>query len=169
MDEPHGPEPQTWREGRRLRAWELHEAGWRQRHIAQALGVTEGAVSQWLKRARQAGSAALRHRRPPGRPPRLTESQRIEVIRLLERGAEAFGYTGAVWTTARVAEVIGRELGVRYHPAHVSRLLRRLGWSVQKPIQRASQRDETAIAAWRTERWPALKKKPTPKAAPSSG
>ena len=62
-----------------------------------------------------------------------------------------------------------RELGVSYHPAHVSRLLRRLAWSVQKPIQRASQRDEAAIAAWQTERWPALKKKPQPKAARSSG
>jgi transposase len=169
MDEPHEAQPQSWREGRRLRAWELHEAGWQQRHIAQALGVTEGAVSQWLKRARTAGSSALRHRRPPGRPPRLTESQRTEVIGLLERGAEAFGYTGAVWTTTRVAEVIGRELGVTYHPAHVSRLLRRLGWSVQKPIQRATQRDEAAITAWQTERWPALKKKPRPKVEPSSG
>lgn len=169
MDDPHELEPQSWREGRRLRAWALHEAGWRQRHIAQALGVTEGAVSQWLKRARQAGSAALRHHRPPGRPSRLTESQRAEVIHLLERGAEAFGYTGAVWTTTRVAEVIGRELGVTYHPAHISRLLRRLGWSVQKPIQRASQRDEIAIAAWRTEHWPALKKRLMARAARSSG
>jgi transposase len=169
MDERHASEPQSWREGRRLRAWDLHQDGWSQRRIAQALGVTEGAVSQWLKRARHAGSAALRHHRPPGRPPRLTESQRAEVVRLLERGAEAFGYIGAVWTTTRVAEVIARELDVSYHPAHISRLLRRLGLSVQKPIQRASQRDEAAIAAWQTERWPALKKRRQPKAAPSSG
>lgn len=169
MKEHQTSEPQTWREGRRLRAWELHREGWTQRRIAAALGVTEGAVSQWFKRATQQGSEALRHRRPPGRPSRLSDAQRTEVVRLLERGAEAFGYTGAVWTTTRVADVIGRELGVTYHPAHVSRLLRRLDWSVQQPIQRASQRDETAIAAWQTERWPTLKKKPRPKAAPSSG
>jgi transposase len=169
MKEQHSAEPQTWREGRRLRAWELQQEGWSQRRIAAALGVTEGAVSQWLKRAAQAGREALRHRRPPGRPSRLSEAQRSEVVRLLERGAEAFGYTGAVWTTTRVAEVVARELGVSYHPAHISRLLRRLGWSVQKPTQRASQRDEAAITAWQTERWPALKKKPRPKAVRSSG
>lgn len=77
---------------------------------------------------------------------------------LLDRGAEAFGYPGAVWTTTRVAELIGQRFHVFYHPAHCSRLLRRLGWSVQKPIARATQRDEAAIAAWQTERWPALKK-----------
>jgi transposase len=169
MNERTASEPQSWREGRRLRAWELSQEGWSQRAIADALGVTEGAVSQWLKRARAQGRTALHHRRPPGRPPALTEDQRAELIPLLERGAEAFGYTGAVWTTTRVADVIARAFGVTYHPAHVSRLLRRLGWSVQKPIQRASQRDEAAIAAWQTERWPALKKRPTTKAVQSSG
>jgi transposase len=159
MNEQRESEPHTWREGRRLRAWALYQDGWSQRRIAAALGVTEGAVSQWLTRATQDGSEALRHRRPPGRPQRLSETQRTELVRLLERGAEAFGYTGAVWTTTRVAEIITRHFNVVYHPAHVSRLLRRLGWSVQQPIQRATQRDEAAITAWQTERWPALKKR----------
>jgi transposase len=65
---------------------------------------------------------------------------------------------GDVWTAPRVAAVIERGFGVRYHPAHVSRLLRALGWSVQQPTRRATQRDQAAIAAWYTERWPALKK-----------
>ena len=75
-------------------------------------------------------------------------------------GAEAYGFRGAVWTRQRVAQVIHREFGVRYHPAHVSRLLRAIGWSRQKPIQRASQRDEAAIRAWQEERFPELKKAP---------
>ncbi|MGH2371033.1 MAG: helix-turn-helix domain-containing protein, partial [Chloroflexota bacterium] len=58
--------PHDWREGRRLRAWELAQAGWKQRTSAAALGVTEGAVSQWLARARADGVAALRHRPAPG-------------------------------------------------------------------------------------------------------
>ena len=52
--------------------------------------------------------------------------------------------------------MIEREFGVRYHPAHVSRLLRAVGWSVQRPIRRATQRGEAAIAAWSAERWRAL-------------
>jgi transposase len=147
-------------EWRRLRAWELHQQGWTGRQIARALDVTDGAVSQWLKRARTHGPAALYHRMPPGPTPKLTPEQREQLPALLAHGAEAYGFLGEVWTTQRVATVIQREFGVRYHPAHVSRLLRQIGWSVQKPIRRATQRDEAAIAAWQAERWPALQAKP---------
>ena len=147
-------------EWRRLRAWELDQQGWLGKEIAAALGVTEGAGSQWLKRAREHGVAALHHRMPPGPTPKLTAEQREQLPALLAHGAEAYGFLGEVWTTKRVATVIAREFGVRYHPAHVSRLLRQLGWSVQKPLRRATQRDEAAIAQWRTERWPRLQAKP---------
>lgn len=162
-------QPHDWKEGRRFRAWELHQQGWKQCAIAAALGVTPGAVSQWLTRARAEGVEALRRHPAPGPQPKLTTDQVAHLPNLLQRGAEAFGFRGAVWTTARVASVIEREFGVHYHPAHVSRLLRAIGWSTQKPIRRASQRNEQAIAAWYTERWPALKKRPRLKGAPSSG
>ncbi len=161
--------PKNWLEGRRLRAWALKEQGWKQRDIAKALGVTEGAVSQWIRRGREGGVEALRHRPSPGPQPRLNAQQRARIPTVLAKGAEAYGFRGDLWTTKRVAIVIEREFGVRYHPAHVSRLLREIGWSVQKPIQRASQRDEVAIDAWRKERWPTLKKGQKPKGARSSG
>jgi transposase len=149
-----------WREGRRLRALELKRKGWRQRDIAEALGVTKGAVSQWMKRAKEEGVEGLMRKPPPGAPPRLSEEQRQRLPELLDRGAEAYGFRGEVWTCARVAEVIREEFGVVYHPAHVSRLLRAFGLSLQKPARRASQRDEEAIERWKQERWPALKKGP---------
>jgi len=135
-----------WEEGRRVRAWELAQQGWRQADIVRALGVSKGAVSQWLKRAREGGGPqALRHRPPPGRQPRLTAAQKARIPELLARGPEASGFAGDVWTASRVAGVIWREYGVRYHRDHVGKLLRACGWSPQKPITRASQRDERAI------------------------
>jgi transposase len=151
---------QQLNEWRRLRAWSLAQAGWTGRAIAEALGVTPGAVSQWLKRARAGGAEALRHRLPPGATPRLTAEQRARLPMLLAHGPEAYGFRGAVWTTKRVAAMIRQEFHVTYHPAHMSRLLRAIGWSVQKPRTRASQRDEAAIEAWVTERWPVLQAKP---------
>src|SRR5215216_2530708 len=162
-------QPKEWREGRRLRAWALKQQGWSQQAIAEALGVTAGAVSQWMRRGREGGVEALRRRVAPGPTPKLTDEQRAALPGLLARGAEAFGFRGDVWTAKRVATVIRREFGVRYHPHHVGRLLRAAGWSVQKPITRASQRNEAAIEAWRTERWPALKRGPTRRAGRSSG
>ena len=168
MDETLDRRPQTWQEGRRLRALALHEQGWRGARIAEALGVTRGAVSQWLKLAREGGRAALYHRKPPGRRVRLTPEQRAQLPALLAKGAEAYGFVGDVWTTERVAAVIVREFGVRYHPAHVSRLLRSIKWTVQKPIRRATQRNEANVTAFREEQWPSLQAKPGRKTGPSS-
>lgn len=142
-----------------MRAWELHEAGWKQKDIAEALGISEGAVSQWFKKARRQGVQALKHQPPPGATPKLTREQVAHLPEELAKGAEAFGFRGQVWTTARVAAMIKHVFGVSYHPAHCSRLLRALKQSQQKPIEKASQRDEAAIAAWKAEQWPALKKR----------
>lgn len=159
---------QDVREWRRVRAWELHQEGWTGRAIAVALKVSEGAVSGWLKRARAGGVAALRRHPAPGATPKLTAQQRARLPDLLAKGAEAYGFVGAVWTTKRVVVVIQRTFGVRYHPAHVSRLLRREGLSLQKPRTRATQRNEAQVAAWQAERWPALLAKPRRRAARSS-
>jgi transposase len=160
MEKTLSSEATNWREGRRLRAFELKERGWKQSEIAEALGVTEGAVSQWMKCAREEGAQALRHKPPPGAPSRLSDEQRARLPELLAQGAQAHGFRGEVWTCERVAELIHREFGVSYHPAHVSRVVRALGLSLQKPMRRANQRDEQAIRHWKEQRWPELKKGP---------
>jgi transposase len=159
---------QDLREWRRMRAWELHQEGWSGKDIAAALKVSAAAVSSWVKRARVGGIAALRRHPAPGPTPKLTAEQRAQVPDLLAKGAEAYGFVGDVWTTKRVAAVIKRVWDVSYHSAHISRLLRQEGLSLQKPIRRASQRDEAAIVAWREETWPALQAKPRRRAARSS-
>ena len=148
---------------------EAKQQGWKQQDIAAALGVTPGAVSQWLKRGREQGVDGLQRRPAPGPTPTLSAAQLAQLPTLLERGAEAYGFRGQVWTCKRAAEVIRRTFGVSYHPAHVSRLLHPLRQSVQRPHARAAQRTEASIQAWWRERWPALEKKPPRKGAPSSG
>lgn len=118
-------------------------------------------MSQWMKMAREQGEEGLRGKIAGGPPARLTKEQLEQLPRLLEQGAEAHGFAGAVWTTERVAMLINKQFGVSYHPAHVSRLLQAIKYSVQQPIERATQRDEKAIKTWKEERWPALKKSPT--------
>src|SRR5216683_1687635 len=152
------PKKADWREERRKQAWKLKEQGWPQQDIAVALGVSEGAVSHWMKRGREGGIEALEAHPPTGVSPRLTAEQKAHIPELLAKGAESYGFRGDVWTARRVTEVIAKTFGVRYHRDHVGRLMREAGWSRQKPIERASQRNEEALKQWSQERWPALKK-----------
>ena len=103
------PTPTTWKAARRLHAWRLKEKGWPQRQIADALGVSEGAVSQWRTRAHEEGPAALRHRPPPGAPRRLSAEPLARLPALLPRGPEAYGFRGERWTRGRIAAVIQLE------------------------------------------------------------
>lgn len=144
------------REWRRLQAWHLKQNGWRPSEIAVALGVSTGAVSQWLKAATTGGVEALLSHASHGRPSRLCPEQRRLVPDFLWHGAEAYGFRGEVWTCGRVAGVLEEEFGIRFSKSQVSRILKTLGWTPQVPITRAIQRDEDAIDRWRSLVWPEL-------------
>lgn len=88
-----------WREGRWLRVFELKEDGWSQKQIANALGVSKGAVSQWMKRAKEEGPATLRRHPPPGQAPRLTTSSVATLKELVSTlNATAYDFRGEAWT-----------------------------------------------------------------------
>lgn len=161
-------EKTTWKVERRKRAWSLYKEGWQQKAITKALGVTQGAVCQWIRRGREGGLEALNTPDTKGRPARLSEADQRQLVKLLAKGAEAFGFRGAVWTNLRVAKVIEREFGVKFHPAHVSRILKGLNWTPQKPKIRAKQQKPEEIEDWWQTRWPKLKKRPSGKGEPSS-
>lgn len=152
------PKYSDWREARRFRALALVNRGWTQADAADAVGVTAGAVSQWMKVAREGGEEALRSKPRLGPEPRLSDEDLDKLRTLLLEGAELHGFRGDVWTQARIAELIWRTFSVQYDPSQIGRIMRRMGWSVQRPVRRAVQRDEAAIKRWKDERWPALKK-----------
>jgi len=151
---------QNWREYRRMRVWEMQQQGYKQQEIADALGLTQGAVSYIIKRAKAGGKAALCHHKSPGAPARMSMEQKQQLLVELAQGAEAHGFRGEVWTTERIAQFIAQRFGVQYHHDYIGPLLRQLGWSPQRPVVRASQRDEAAIEQWVDITWPELKKKP---------
>lgn len=147
-------------EERRLAALPHLERGEPLASIARRLGVSRQAVFVWAERWRRRGESGLRRRPRPGRPAKLARARLAQLPRLLAQGAEAYGFSSPIWTTQRVADLIGRRFRVRYDRDHVCRLLHRFGWSWQKPARRARERDETAIQHWMKHTWPRLKKKP---------
>lgn len=146
-------------EQRRLAAAKLFDQGLAQAEVARRLGVHRQSVSRWHETWECNGVKALKFPGRAGRKPRLQAVQLDELRRGLLQGPEVLGYGTGLWTTWRVADLIERQTGLQFHPGHVWRILRALGWSCQRPVGRACQRDEAAIQKWKRVRWPEIKKK----------
>jgi transposase len=147
-------------ERRRQRALTLLEQGLQPVEVAQRVGVDRRSVRRWKAAALRGGPSALVAKPVSGRPPKLEQRLRPRLEKLLLGGAQAAGYAHDLWTCPRIAQLIGREFGVHYHVAHVGRLLRRLGWTPQRPSRQARERDEEKIQRWTKVDWPRIKKKP---------
>ena len=147
-------------EQRRRQAISLLEQGLKAIQVAKALDTSPASITRWRQAYERQGQAGLSAKPHPGRRPKLTARQRERLGKLLLEGPAKHGYSTELWTLARVAEVIAVTFGVQYDPSQVWRILRAMGWTCQKPERRARERDEEAIARWRREYWPHIKKRP---------
>lgn len=154
-------------EQRRLKGAKLLTRGISKSEVARQLGVARQTVAAWEQRLDEGGQDSLK-RGTLGRPRQLDAEQERELGKLLMAGALSAGYSTELWTLPRIGKVIAERFGVEYSTGHLWHLLRRLGFSCQKPEKRATQRNEADIARWKRHTWPALKKKPSAKGAPSS-
>jgi len=147
-------EGRSRREQVRLQAAEMfgHDADARQ--VASALRVSTKSVYQWRRAWRAGGGAALVSKGPGGNPCKLDEEQVAQLRAALEAGPAAYGWAqDQRWTLARVEALTERLSGVSYTLRGVSFLLHRLGFSPQVPAHRAFERDEDAVAEWRSATW----------------
>jgi transposase len=147
-------------EKRRLQAAKLLKQGIHEAEVARRVGVHRQSVNRWARQLSESGISGLKKAGRAGRKARLSEADLDKIREALKRGPEALGYETGLWTAWRVADLIERECGVRYHTGHVWKVLKNLGWSCQRPTTRALERDEDAIRRWKKRRWPELKKKP---------
>ena len=154
-------------EQRRLKGAKLLARGVSKSEVARQLEVTRQTVAAWEQRLSEGGKESLK-RGTLGRPRQLEATQERELGKILMAGALAAGYPTELWTLPRIGKVIMERFDVQYSVGHLWHLLRRLGFSCQKPEKRAIQRNETEIVRWKRHTWPALKKKPSGKVAQSS-
>lgn len=145
---------------RRNRGVALLNDGMSPEAVARQLGVSVRSVLRWQQAYREKGAAGLAPKPVAGRPRKLAREHLERLWEILLAGAVAYGFPNDLWTLKRIAQVIRREFGVRYHPSHVWKILRQAKWSCQVPERRAIQRDEAAIAHWKRYKWPAIKKSP---------
>jgi transposase len=145
-------------ERRRRRGARLLAGGVKQAEVARRVGVTRTSVSRWEKLRQEGGEEALKRPKRFGRPRRLSDAQCEQLIEQLKAGALAAGFATELWTLPRMRTLIEQRFSVKLTEPSVWRLLRSLGWSVQRPTGQARQRNEEAIRSWKARRWPELKK-----------
>lgn len=146
-------------ERRRRRAVALVHEGHSRVEAARMVGARPRSVSRWCQAFEARGEAGLSANPRPGPKPKLSAYRRKLLIKQLLKGAKAHGYPTNLWTCSRIAAVIERRYGIRYHADHVWKLIASLGSSCQKPERRAVERDESAIKQWIARDWRRIKKR----------
>jgi transposase len=142
-------------ERRRRRAVDLLAQGEAPATVARILGVKPTSLHRWRRMARRPDG--LTAKPPCGAKRRLGDARLLELEQLLDKGATAHGFANELWTAARVALLIQRHFGVKYHPEHVRSLLRRrLNWTSHKPRRRARRRDDKEVERWKADEFPRI-------------
>ena len=147
-------------EQRRRTALTLLDEGLSLHEVARIVECHASSVLRWRDAREKSGSEVFVVKTSPGRPRRLSEKDLRKLEKLLLKGPLAFGYRTDLWTTQRIADVIEQEFGVKYHRDHIGRVMKKMGWSPQKPERRAMERDEERIREWKEKEWPRIKKAP---------
>ena len=145
-------------EARRLLAGRLLLEGGDVDEVAEIVAAAESSVRRWRQAVRKGGLEALKAKPHLGPKPRLNAKQKQQLLKILLAGPRKAGYRTDLWTCRRVAEVVAKKFHVAYHPDHVGKILHHLGWTCQKPEQRAREQDPAAVERWRKRDWPRIKR-----------
>lgn len=152
-----------YRVGLRLHAVVLNMEGKSAPEIANTLKVHRSKVSIWLQRWQQAGMDGLLEGQRSGRPIKLSEYQHQQLADILDSGPIAYGFNSGVWTCPMVARVIHDEFSISYSSSHISRILHKLRFSVQRPKKILARANKTLQSRWIRYKYPHIKKKPKAK------
>src|SRR5664280_153388 len=136
----------------------IRDRGYTIPRIAQALQVHRSTVPLWIEHWNRERENGLLEGHRSGRPGELSPEQREALQDILDSGPVAYGLETGIWTSPVISSVIAQEFGVHYHPGHVRKLLKQMGYSVQRPTTRLCRPIRCGKTGGFVKRIPALKK-----------
>jgi len=126
--------------------------------VIKTFGLHRANIYKWLKKYDEGGFTALKSNKAKGPAPKLNEKQLQQLVKLLSKNPLQLRFEYALWTTEMVGELIGRRFNVLYSKVQVGRLLKKLGFSKQRPLERAYQQNPEEVGKWLRATYPAIKK-----------
>ncbi len=146
-------------EALRIRAVQAVLAGQTQLSVAKIFCVSRQSVSKWLKTYRVSGFKALKTQ-PQGRPTGGTlkpwqAAQTVKAIK--DRHPDQLKLPFYLWTREAVCQLIEHRFGIRLSVWTIGRYLKHWGFTPQKPVRRAYEKDDKVIQQWLKEKYPAIR------------
>jgi len=152
--------PRKAKEQLRIAAVKRVEGGESPETVATGLGINRRTIYKWLSTYHYGGEQALKLKPIAGRPPKLTGKQMEQLAKWIrDKSPQQLKFDYALWTLAMVRELIRERFGVRLSEVSVGRLLRRLGFTPQRPMYRAWQQDPALVEHWQKTEFPKLAKR----------
>ena len=148
-----------YRVGRRIHGVILNLEGYSNPEISGILKVHRSKPVNWIHLWNDYGLEGLFEGHRSGRPPRLTNEQKEILEDIIDSGPIAYGFTSGVWTSPMISRIVIDEFGVNYHPGHVRKMLKDMGFSVQRPRKKLALASPALQTKWRRYTYPNLKKK----------
>lgn len=124
--------------------------------IEFSLQVSKQTLYQWLRQYIMSGLRGFKSGKSPGRPPKLTKTQRRALARCIDKGPSENGFIGNCWRTPMLQELINEKFGVFYNARYISELLGNMGFSYQKAKFTPAGADKDERQEWLDEKWPAI-------------
>lgn len=124
--------------------------------VAEMLSLGEQTVRDYRNPYLCKALASLMYQAPPGRPSKLTKTQRQQLAEWIKASPQEAGYSSGCWNTPMIQDLIQRHFGVAYHPHYLAMLLKNRGFSYQKARFVSDHLNETKRLEWRHTRWPKI-------------
>lgn len=144
-------------------AWRIHGVilnleGYSNPEVSEVLKVHRSKPVIWMRSWNDYDIEGLFEGHRSGRPSLLIQEQKEILGDIIDSGPVAYGFTSGVWTSQMISCIIDEEFGVDYHPGHVRKMLKSMGFSVQRPRKRLSLANPVLQNKWHRYTYPNLKK-----------
>lgn len=146
------------REEIRIRAVKRVENGESPETVIKALGFHRSCIYEWIAKYREGGVDALKTKNITGRPPKLNGNQLRKLYRMIrDKDPLQYKFPFALWTCAMIRKLIQNEFAVKLSDVSVGRLLKKIGFTPQRPLHKAYQKNEVLVNEWVTSEFPRIK------------
>jgi len=151
--------------GIRIAGLLLMLSGWKSSQVAELFGLTRWAVVKWMQKANREGVASVQDHPRSGRPSRFDANLLKELDGVLSKSPREVGFPRSRWDGVVLVEYLKKTYRIHIHVRHAQRLMRKLGYSLRRPVHRFVQATEEGVQEFQEE----VKKTPPGAGKPETG